>query len=229
MDRSTGSPPNGTLLDFEALKTKHRAIRDGCPIGLNLRVHRSLSWLQRAEMEDGDDDARFLFQWIAFNAAYAAELRDPAGNDERSVFDEFFRKLTGLDRDHRIYNAIWERYPQAIRVLLDNRYVYAPFWKHQNGLPGYADWEDRFQRSKSRIGIALRDRDTRTILATVFDRLYVLRNQLVHGGATWNSGVNRSQVRDGARIMTALVPVFVDLMMDNPDVEWGDPYYPVVE
>lgn len=28
------------------------------------------------------------------------------------------------------------------------------------------------------------------ILSILFDRLYVLRNQLVHGGATWNSDVN---------------------------------------
>ena len=64
---------------------------------------------------------------------------------------------------------------------------------------------------------------------SVFDRLYVLRNQLVHGGATWNSSVNRDQVRDGTRILAFLVPLFIDLMMDNPDIAWGDPCYPVVE
>jgi hypothetical protein len=51
---------------------------------------------------------------------------------------------------------------------------------------------------------------------------------LVHGGATWNSGVNRAQVRDGAAILGFLLPVFVDLMMDNPTVDWGRPFYPVV-
>lgn len=34
-------------------------------------------------------------------------------------------------------------------------------------------------------------------------RLYVLRNQLVHGSATWNSSANRAKVRDG----TAPAPV----------------------
>ena len=56
----------------------------------------------------------------------------------------------------------------------------------------------------------------------------MLRNQLVHGGATWNSGVNRAQVRDGAAILSVLMPVFVDLMMDNPNADWGRPFYPVV-
>ena len=88
---------------------------------------------------------------------------------------------------------------------------------------------DRFDSSKRRFNGALARHDTRTILSMLFDRLYVLRNQLVHGGATWNSSVNRDQVRDGARILGFLVPIFVDLMMDNPDVDWGLPYYPVVE
>jgi len=52
------------------------------------------------------------------------------------------------DREKRFYNAIWERYPNAILVLLNNRYVFAPFWRHQNGVPGYADWEARFESSK---------------------------------------------------------------------------------
>ena len=59
------------------------------------------------------------------------------------------------------------------------------------------------------------------VLSLVFDRLYVLRNLLVHGGATWNSRVNRDHVRDGAAILAFLMPVFVDVMMDNPDEDWG--------
>ena len=46
-----------------------------------------------------------------------------------------------------------------------------------------------------------------TVLSIVFDRLYVLRNQLVHGGATWNSQVNRQQLRDGVAILGTLVPL----------------------
>ena len=84
-------------------------------------------------------------------------------------------------------------------------------------------------KSKKKVKFALRDQDTKAILSTLFDRLYVLRNQPVHGGATWNSFVNRSQVQDGARIMIFVVPLFIDLMMDNSDKNWGAPHYPVVE
>ena len=64
--------------------------------------------------------------------------------------------------------------------------------------------------------------------STLFDRFYVLCNQLIHGGATYNSSVNRDQVRDGRRIVAFLVPILVSLMVSNPEVDWGAPYYPVV-
>ena len=63
----------------------------------------------------------------------------------------------------------------------------------------------------------------------LFGRLYVLRNQLVHGGATWNGSVNRNQVEDSAKIMAFLIPLFIELMMENPAENWGKPYYPVVD
>jgi hypothetical protein len=214
---------------YPTLKAKQRELRDGFPGDLSLRVHRALSWLRRAEMAGSDRDAAFIFYWIAFNAAYADELRDSDLEGERSVFADYFQRLTDLDDERRIYEAIWERFPHEIRLLLRNKYVFQPFWRYQNGTRGYATWEAAFERSKRRVGRALQESDTRTILSTVFDRLYVLRNQIVHGGATWNSSVNRDQVRDGANILAVLVPVFIDLMMDNPNASWGAPYYPVVD
>ena len=71
--------------------------------------------------------------------------------------------------------------------------------------------------------------DTSRMLLVVFDRLYVVRNQLVHGGATWNSSINRAQVKDGAAVLGWLLPVFIDIMLENPDQDWGKPFYPVVK
>ncbi len=217
------------ILTFEALKTKQRELRNGFPTNLGLRVHRALSWLQRAEMCGDDQDARFIFLWVAFNAAYAEDHGEIDLTSERSNFGEYFEKVIGLDASERIYGAIWGRFSGPTRVLLDNRFVFQPFWSHQNQVPGYEDWEERFAKSKRKLQRALADHDTKVILTTLFDRLYVLRNQLVHGGATWNSSVNRSQVADGAAIIGSLLPVFVDIMMDNPGEPWGAPYYPVID
>jgi hypothetical protein len=218
----------GAPLSFDTLKAKQRAVRDGFPEALGLRVHRAISWLGRAEAEADDPDVRFVLLWIGFNAAYASEVAAEF-TGEREAFRTFFQTLVDLDRGHRIYNAVWTRFPHEIRLLLANRYVFAPFWNHQNGQDGFADWEDRLAASGRTIATALANRDTRRILSVLFDRLYVLRNQLVHGGATWNSAVNRDQVRDGAAVLGTLLPIAIDIMMDNPDNDWGRPFYPVVE
>ena len=213
-------------LPHATLKAKQRELRQGFPETMGLRVHRSISWIGRAEAA-ADDDARFIFQWIAFNAAYAdeQEFQGPAPG-ERAAFADFFEKMVRLDAERRIYNEIWEGFAGPIRVLMQNRYVFNPFWQHHNGIEGYEDWEERFKASAGAFAQSFASQDTARTLSFVFDRLYVLRNQLVHGGATWNSAVNRDQVRDGASILGFLMPVFVDVMMDNPHEDWGRPFYP---
>ena len=223
----------GDSLHSEALKDKQREMRDGFPLPLTLRVHRALSWLRRAEAEHDDLDVRFILLWIGFNAAYAGDLDralDGAGaSNERARFDDFFAALVRMDRDNRIYGVIGNRFSQEIRLLLDNRYVFAPFWKHHAGEIAGGGWEITFEAAKRAANRALAQRDTPVVLSILFDRLYVLRNQLVHGGATWNSNANRNQVRDGAALLGCLLPVFIDLMMDNPGEEWTMPNYPVVD
>lgn len=215
-----------------ALKEKQRRVRDGFPVPLTLRVHRALSWLIRAEQEAADEDVRFILLWIGFNAAYAGDVSRAIDSERRSesaLFQAFFTTLVGFDAGHRIYDMVWTRFSQEIRLLLDNKYVFHPFWQHHNGAPGQADWADKLERSRHAVGNALRAHDTAKILSILFDRLYVLRNQLVHGGATWDSAVNRAQVRDGAAVLGCLLPIFIDLMMDNPGHDWPMPHYPVVD
>jgi hypothetical protein len=217
------------ILDHATLKTKQRAIRNGFPETMGLRAHRAISWIGRAEACGDDDDARFIFLWIAFNAAYADEREFQAvAPGERAAFVDYLGRLVARDEGRRIYKALWQRFSGPVRMLMENRYVFNPFWQHHNGIDGFGDWEEKFKASSRSFAQAFQAGDSVRVLSFVFDRLYVLRNQLVHGGATWNSGVNRSQVRDGAAILSFLLPVFVDLMMDHPAEDWGRPFYPVV-
>lgn len=195
-----------------------------------LRVHRSISWIGRGEACDDDYDAKFIFLWIAFNAAYADEYEfQSIATGERKSFIDFFSKLDQHDKDGRIYDALWKRFSGPVRMLMENRYVFSPFWQYQNGIEGFENWEIRFKESSLSFAKAFQTGDTSRVLSFVFDRLYVLRNQLVHGGSTWNSRVNRNQVHDGAEILSILMPVFVDIMMDNPNENWGRPFYPVIK
>jgi len=225
-------PPTDPLFP-ERLKEKQRLLRDGFPEPLALRVHRALSWLRRGEDLYDDVDVRFVLLWIGFNAAYAGPRKDSVLQEERelerSIFGEFFKVLNELDKERRIYDIIHGRFSHEIRTLLNNQHVFHPFWQHVNDVPGFQDWEQMLTNSRKRINRAYVDSDTPTILSILFGRLYVLRNQIMHGSATWNSSVNRDQVRDGASVLASLLPVFIDIMMDNPQYPWSDTQYPVVE
>lgn len=218
------------MLTFTALKEKERSLRADFPETMGLRVHRAISWIGRAQKESDDPDAAFLFHWIAFNAAYADETEFqsiPMG--ERAVFTDFFARVVRLDTSRRIYRAIWSTYTGPLRLLLENRFVFLPFWQHTNGIPGHENWQDRFEASRKVFHKATQDGDTAKMLSLVFDRLYVLRCQLVHGGTTWGSYVNRAQVQDSAAILGTVMPLIADIMLDNPTEPWGRPFYPVID
>lgn len=225
LTRSGNSAP---VLTYQQLKEDHRRLRDGFPEAVRLRTHRALSWFERAENEPFDEDARFLFLWIAFNAAYAREIPERERFGERRLRMNFLRELIAADGQGLLYEAVWQHFPRSIRVFLDNKYVFQPFWDYTNGRIAEEEWEARFRFSKAAATKALGRMQTGKVLAILFERLYVLRNQLVHGGATWNSRTNRSQVADGAKILDALVPIVIHLLMQEPDRPWGEPCYPVI-
>jgi hypothetical protein len=218
------------------LKARQRAERHTHAEGLAFRVHRALSWLERAAMEvgpagtagDGDPDAQFIFLWIAFNAAYATEITDAHRDGEQSAFNAFLGVLLELDGQNRLADLVWTQFPGPIRGLLDNKFLYRDYWNAHNGrLPPEA-WKPRFEAAKAHANKALGRGDTLAVLGVTLDRIYTLRNQLVHGGSTWNGTVNREQVRDCARFMSALVPVIIEIMMDHPRTVWSGAVYPVV-
>lgn len=211
---------------YKSLKNRQRAERGNYPDGLGLRVHRALSWLDRAE-QSADEDGRFIFLWIAFNAAYANELGEQR-MFEGERFSRYLEKLVELDTEQQLYSLVWQRYSGAIRVLLDNIYVYQPFWDHSNGLASGDEWQSRFAAAKQAANVALASKNTTLALSVVFNRLYTLRNQLVHGGATWNSSMNRQQLKDANVILGDVVPIVIGIMMDNATELWGDASYPPV-
>jgi len=217
------------MFQYTELKAWQRDNRDTFSPSLSLRTHRALSWLYRAEQETDDNDARFLFLWIAFNAAYANEIHDRKNLTERRLLLQFLNRLVDSDGKDLIYEIVWNQFSSSIRLLIHNQYVYQPFWDFQTGLISEDDWRLAFSRSKVSANRALGMKNTKRVLAEIFDRLYTLRNQIVHGGATWNSDVNRGQIRDGANILGFLVPTIVHLMMANHNQVWGDACYPVVE
>ena len=217
--------------NYEQLKKRQRAERAGWPENLGLRVHRALSWLDRAEQfeKQGDVDGEFIFLWIAFNAAYATEIDERYRTSAQVTSRAFLRRLVELDGpQRRIEGLVWTEFTKSIRVLLDNPYVFKPFWDFHTGVIGESEWKRKFAAAKRAAHRALERQNTVTVLGIVLARIYVLRNQLIHGGSTWKSKVNREQLRDCTNFMAKLVPLVIEIMMDHPKVHWGPACYPVV-
>ena len=214
------------MLTATELKDRHRQIRDQEPDALRLRIHRALSWLIRSEQEHTDPDLRFVLQWIALNAAYAREFGRE--ETERTRAKAFLDTLVALDTQKRLHQALFQQFTGPIRTLIDNKFTFEPFWTAMRTRDASNRWEEGFANSKKAAFAAVMQGDTTKVLGIVFDRLYVLRNQLVHGGATWNSQVNRTQLTDAVAILGTLVPLIISVMMDHPEQDYGDALYPVV-
>lgn len=214
-------------MQAEALHNKLREKRDNMNKNHAVRLHRAISWLKCAETySESDDDVAIITVWVSFNACYAID-EGLADLYEKEKFGRFSFQVCELDEGNNIYNLLWVKFGQFVRLLLDNQYIYAPFWRDVK--TGEDSWQEQFSKSNRRALSALKRHDTPKLLEIVLDRLYVLRNQLVHGGATYNSYVNRDQVRDGKNLLLHLMPIIIEIMMEHTEVDWGEIYFPVVE
>lgn len=191
-----------------------------------IRLHRSLSWLQAAEEQEKQQDLRFITLWISCNSLYSMDSTAFEALPERERFAAFTDKLIRLDENDRLYHLLWNKFSGPVRLLVENKYVYAPFWDFQRGTK--PNWQKGFEQSIADATKALANRNVNYLLRIVLDRLYVLRNQLIHGGATYKSTVNRAQVRDGSNLLISLLPVMIDIMLSHPQEDWGSIYYPPV-
>jgi hypothetical protein len=213
---------------YKELKLKHRNVRDQFPESLSVRVHRALSWLDRSEMETEDFDSKFIFLWISFNAAYAQEFEGVESFTQQELLGGFIERIVSNDKRKLIYNLLWHQFSGPIRTLINNQYVFQPYWSYLKGQRTESEWKESFLKAKQAANICLAEDNTTVLLQIVLSRLYVLRNQMLHGLATWNGKVNRDQLRDGTAILERLVPIIIDLMMDDPHRNWGDHAYPVI-
>lgn len=217
----------GELMEYINLKQKHKAIQETLSETNNIRIHRALKWLERSEKEIDDEDAQFIFLWISFNAAYAEELGHQ--RSERDILDLFFKKLVENDQKKQIQPLLFQSFSGEIRTLIENKFVFEPFWRALREHDSSESWKQKFEASKKAALTKLMQNNTADVLSIIFDRLYVLRNQLIHGGATWHSSVNRQQVHDGCRLMEKLVPLMIDIMMSAGETDFGELTFPVIK
>ncbi|HCG6385153.1 TPA: hypothetical protein N2940_000264 [Vibrio parahaemolyticus] len=214
--------------NYNELKQRQRNERSDYSPNLGIRVHRALSWLNKAE-QCTDDDSKFTFLWIAFNSAYAQEFEQKLVYGEKGLYQEFLDKLVSVDATNKLHNIVWSEYAGTIRLILENEFILQSYWDFQSERISEQDWKNHGSKAKTAASKALGQCNTAVVLSILFSRLYTLRNQIIHGGATFNSSANRKQLRDCTSILEMLIPNIIELMMDNKSVLWGAPVYPLIQ
>ncbi len=228
--------PAVTALTAAQLDALYHQLRADFPENLRLRLHRSLSWLKKADSLGEDYDLRYISYWISFNALYGREIR-PASDDlpaeavgsSRSGFKYFLSQICAADSSQLLYHALWQSFSQSIRVFLFNKFTSRNYWLYQQGSIDCKAMEELGQENQRLVQSALSHQNSTLLLWLLFDRLYTVRNQLVHGSSTYGGSVNRAQVMDGCRIMAEILPLLVQICLEKHDAfDLGDPPYPVM-
>ncbi|RBP32789.1 hypothetical protein DFR65_102124 [Oceanihabitans sediminis] len=215
------------LIKASLLKTELKKLYGKIDQNDAIRLHRAISWVKCAEDHENNPDLKFITLWIAFNACYADNDAHEYILSEKKRFKEFISKLVQCDSEERFFKLLWYKFSGPVRLLIDNKYAYKQFWDAQRG--ENIDWERLFNQSKIDSRNYLANQQVSKLLGLVLDRLYTVRNQLIHGGATYESNLNRSQVQDAGQILEFLMPIIIDIMINNIFEDWGVINYPVIE
>ena len=212
-----------------------------------IRFERALSWIKRSEYESlrGDRDVQFILLWVALDALFGRE-RDIV-TQSRGRIPGRIAALMKEDRAEIIWREFYRKRDAVFRIL-QNRYIFNPFWKaiaesgvhaqevtglHVNPKnakhPKVAESDREFAAENRRVLALLargRAHDKRVVAQIIFRRLGTLRNQLMHGSSGHSESLNRSQVEDGYSLLSALAPRILHVMMESPDTLHGVVAYP---
>ena len=202
--------------------------------------------MDRSRQETSDDDdcghVRFVFYWIAYEAAYKV---DGSGESsprapEAQQRGSFHRKIARYDRG-RLQDTL-RRHRERVAKVLELRQAHPSFWQkwdEDGRVESAENWErifgKRTRKAKETLRRAIEDwhlgdanERTEDSLNDLFRNLAVVRNQIVHGASAGSHSRGRTQVRLGAQLLHALIPCFRDSIESNLDEDWGRPPFPRV-
>ena len=198
------------------------------------RVRRSLSWLRRAtEVSDEDLPPRFVDLWIALNALYgqARYAKDFESRDKED-FGEFVQRLAELRSGQSQLGQLINRKHVQIqaRELIQNKHLWNEWWGKK-----LDKYRERSGKRLVQFEKSLKNDDAAAFLSHLFERLQVLRNQIVHGSSSASTRKSRDALYPAILLLEEIVPEFIQLMIrEGQGIDWppvpypgkGSPQYP---
>ena len=187
-----------------------------------IRMHRAISWLYACE-KNNSDDLSFLSGWIGFNSCYSVPPEN-AGETENTRMGRFLQEVIDQDEHRLIASYVFDEQIGLIDSLMNIQYLFKQFWisvhVQEEG------WDAEYDVQHERMLIDRDQRDTLSHCNSILQRVYVLRNQVIHGGATFESSLNREQMKICSQFMHGLLLRIINVMMRKPHYDWGSTNYP---
>ncbi len=209
--------------------TKERLIkasRNGDSHPLPIRLHRAFSWLASVEEFPESDqlDQKLIFRWIALNSLYGrwdGRIDEPTRDAES--LERFLSTIIRLDRDGHVADGLQKQKSLAMSIL-DDECVNDYFWRmvreNRQFRPG---------RTRRLAEEWYREANWSQLLNELLDRVYLVRCQLIHGAATFESKINRQTVRRCATMLQIVMQSVLLVMIDHGmTTDWGELCYPPV-
>lgn len=199
------------------------------------RLSRAKSWLLAAsnlerekKPEEIDQHTVFIFRYIAFNSLYGRWKLEGTEKLAWKQRDRFFDNLLTLhsaDQKRKgtkeliLRDALAACRSHWLRLIEDEFLDKEGYWyvqEHKQGFKG------KYQSQKFTALRRLNQQEYKALLHSIFSRVWVLRNQIMHGGATFGpASFGWESVKNVNPVLRILVPAFSRLMEEYPDsVTW---------
>lgn len=169
-------------------------------------------------------DAALVFRWVALNSLYGRwDHTTGTPMKDRIALDKFTTDACRVDTSRRIADSL-KCLTQEAKDLLESPFLISRFWRD-------GEWDNvrpnRGLAAKFRNEV-LEDRPSAAVHRLLI-AVYFLRCQIVHGGATLGSGMNRVTVEPASRVLRLLASQLTATVIEHGlTMEWGELCYPPV-
>ena len=213
-------------------------------------IYESIENNSKMDMTVELTEERFLCLWLSFNAAYGNDdfIFKFGRPNEQEQIDNLFKKILGFckndDASMRHLLCAINKCRKEIFKLAETPFLYQQFWRaEQNFNPEkYHAWVSagkgkKHHKTKSEIErrtalLSLANRgDASYVLNETFERLRILRNQVIHGSSEYAEKYNRCSLAPGIAVLRACLPEILRIMLTamkqkRDDDRWGRVAYP---
>ena len=192
------------------------------------RLRRMGVWIKHAEnLSETERHLRFVCYWIAFDAAFAQFAK--GGGDGMGRMARFLKRVAKGDENGDICKILRDR-RRDIERICELRQTAPTFWDGRRSKVRHpSQWEGEFANIRDEERRRLRwmvrsGQHVSAVLEDLFGRLYVVRNQIFHGGSSGARSHGMTQVKAGVLLLSRLVPCFREIM--RKDADWGPVPFP---